>query len=129
MRARLMTALALMTAAVPPPALAQEPLRADTVSAAVVAEGKRVFEGKAGGALCFSCHGFNAQGMPGIGPNLRDRKWLHGDGTLAFLEKVIKAGVTKPKESAVPMLPMGGAQLNDAQVKAVAAYIYSMNSP
>ena len=127
MRTRSMAALALMTLAAPRPGLAQEPQRADTVSVGAVAEGKKVFEGKAGGALCFSCHGMNAQGMPGIGPNLRDRKWLHGDGTLAFLEKLIKAGVAKPKESAVPMLPMGGAQLNDAQVKAVAAYIYSLN--
>lgn len=101
--------------------------QAQAVPDSLVAEGKKVFEGKSGGALCFSCHGMNAKGFPGIGPDLTDKKWLHGDGTLAFIEKLIKTGVPKPKQSAAPMLPMGGAQLNDAQVKAVAAYIYALN--
>ncbi|MEX2177785.1 MAG: hypothetical protein WD801_03685 [Gemmatimonadaceae bacterium] len=58
---------------------------ADTISAALVAEGKKVFEGKSGGALCFSCHGLNAKGYPGIGPDVTDAKWLHADGTLASM--------------------------------------------
>ena len=102
---------------------------ADSVPAALVAEGRKVFEGKSGGALCFSCHSMNAKGYPGVGPNLTDAKWLHADGTLASIEKIVREGVAKPKESAAPMLPMGGAQLSDTQVKAVAAYVWSLSRP
>jgi mono/diheme cytochrome c family protein len=92
---------------------------------ATVALGKKVFEGKAGGAICFSCHGMNAKGAPGLGPDLTDDKWLHGDGSLAFLDSIVRAGVSKPKHSAAVMPPMGGAKLSDEQVKAVVAYIQS----
>ena len=93
---------------------------------ASIALGKKVFEGKAGGAICFSCHGMNAAGVPGLGPNLTDTTWLHGDGSVAFLDSIVRAGVSKPKQSAAPMPPMGGARLNDDQVKAVAAYVHSL---
>ena len=100
---------------------------ADTTSPAVIAEGKKVFEGKSGGALCFSCHGMNAKGLPGIGPDLTDGKWLHGDGGVQFLSQLVKAGVPKPKQSAAAMPPMGGAKLTDAQLHAVAVYLASLN--
>jgi mono/diheme cytochrome c family protein len=35
-------------------------------------------------------------------------------------------GVPQPKEHPAPMPPKGGAQLSDDQVKAVAAYVYSL---
>ena len=96
--------------------------------ASLIAEGRKVFEGRSGGALCFSCHGMNARGMPGMGPDLTDGKWLHGDGGRQFLETVIRAGVLKPKQSAVSMPPLGGAKLDSAQVRAVAAYVASLNA-
>jgi mono/diheme cytochrome c family protein len=88
--------------------------------------GKRVFEGKAGGALCFTCHGMNGKGAPGLGPDLTDDKWLPGDGSVAFIDSLVRAGVAKPKQSAAPMPPMGGAKLSDAQVAAVVAYVQSL---
>jgi cbb3-type cytochrome c oxidase subunit III len=103
---------------------AQEP-----VDSAAIALGKKVFEGKAGGAICFTCHAPNAKGVAGLGPDLTDSKWLHGDGSLAFLETLIKSGVTKPKQSAAPMPPMGGANLSAEQLRAVAAYVYSLTHP
>lgn len=119
---KLIVLAALVAAA---PARAQAP--ADSTSPELIAAGKKVFEGRAGGALCFSCHGMNAKGMPGIGPDLTDGKWLHGDGGMTFLEKLIATGVAKPKQSAAAMPPMGGARLDSAQVRAVAAYIASLN--
>ena len=92
---------------------------------AAIALGKKVFEGKSGGANCFTCHGMNAKGAPGLGPDLTDDKWLHGDGSVAFLDSIVRAGVSKPKQSAAVMPPMGGAKLSDEQVKAVVAYIQS----
>ena len=92
---------------------------------ATIALGKKVFEGKAGGAICFTCHAMNAKGTPGLGPDLTDDKWLHGDGSVAFLDSIVRAGVSKPKQSAAVMPPMGGAKLSDEQVRAVVAYIQS----
>ena len=96
---------------------------------AAVALGKKVFEGKAGGAICFTCHGMNAKGMPGLGPDLTDDSWLHGDGSVAFVDSIVRNGVAKPKQSAAPMPPKGGANLNDEQVKAVVAYVQSLRKP
>jgi len=111
------------------PAAAQGASQPDSLTPAMIAEGKRIFEGKTGGALCFTCHGPAAKGVPGVGPDLTDARWLHGDGSLAFLETLIKAGVPKPKQSAAPMLPMGGAALKADQLKAVAAYVWSLSHP
>ena len=71
---------------------AQEP--AD--SAALVTVGRTIFEGKQGGALCVTCHGPQGKGVAGLGPDLTDAKWLHGDGSAAFLQAVIRSGVAKP---------------------------------
>ena len=114
-----------LAAAISAPLAAQAP--ADTTSPEVVAEGRKVFEGKSGGALCFSCHGMNAKGMPGIGPDLTDGTWLHGDGGVQFLTQLVRTGVPKPKQSAASMPPMGGARLTDAQLHAVAVYLASLN--
>lgn len=40
---------------------------------------------------CFSCHGEHLQG--GIGPNLTDKFWLHGEGKLLGIYEVIQKGV------------------------------------
>ena len=96
---------------------------------AAIALGRKVFEGKAGGAICFTCHGMNAKGTPGLGPDLTDDRWLHGDGSAAFIDSIVRNGVPKPKQSAAPMPPKGGANLDDQQVKAVVAYVQSLRKP
>jgi mono/diheme cytochrome c family protein len=40
----------------------------------------------------------------------------------------VATGVAKPKQSAAAMPPMGGAKLDATQVRAVAAYIASLNA-
>ena len=97
------------------------------VTPAAIALGDSVFHGKAGGGMCFSCHGANAKGTPGIAPNLTDNKWLHGDGSYAFIVGLVEKGVPKPKEAVAPMLPRGGANLSHAHLRAVAAYVYSLS--
>ena len=93
---------------------------------AAITLGRKVFEGKAGGAICFTCHGMNAKGTPGLGPDLTDGTWLHGDGSVAFIDSIVRNGVPKPKQAAAPMPPKGGGNLDDDQVKAVVAYIQSL---
>jgi mono/diheme cytochrome c family protein len=98
----------------------------DSTSPQLVTEGRAVYAGRAGGALCFTCHGPNGKGIPGLGPDLTDAKWLHGDGGLDFIQRIVKSGVPKPKQSATIMPPMGGGNLSDAQTAALAAYLHSL---
>lgn len=98
-------------------------------SPAVLALGDSVFHGKAGGALCYVCHGPDGKGVKGIGPSLADKEWVNGDGTVAFIEKVIVDGVPKPKKFPAPMPPGGGGKLTDAHVKAAAAYVHALSQP
>ncbi|MCC7194285.1 MAG: c-type cytochrome [Gemmatimonadaceae bacterium] len=97
-----------------------------TFPPAVVALGDSIFHGIAAGGLCFTCHGPRAKGIPSLGPDLTDAQWLNGDGSYEFLVKTITTGVPKPKQAATPMLPMGGVNLSAAQVRAVAAYVYTL---
>lgn len=96
---------------------------------AAVALGDSVFHGRVGGALCYVCHGPAGKGVAGLGPSLTDKEWLHGDGSVASIEKVIQEGVAKPKKMPAPMPAKGGGQLNDSQVRAAAAYVFSLSQP
>jgi len=89
----------------------------------MVAQGQQIF---GGAGLCFTCHGPDGTGMPNLGPNLTDGQWLNIDGSYDAIVGVIQTGVPQPKEAASPMPPMGGAQLTDEQVRAVAAYVYTL---
>ena len=108
-------------------ALALDASSATDSLAAILARGRRVYEGKVGGALCVTCHGPQAKGVPGIGPDLTDGSWLHGDGSLASIRTIIRAGVTAPKKTAAIMPPYGGSPLDANQLEAVATYIHSLN--
>lgn len=93
----------------------------------LVALGEQVFKGKVGGAVCTTCHGPGAKGMKGLGPNLTDGTWLHGNGSVAFLKSIIRSGVPNPKEASAPMPPYGGTPLKAEHLEAVAAYVYSLS--
>jgi len=90
-----------------------------------VSLGERIFHGDVAGASCAGCHGGDASGTP-VGPDLTSGKWLWGDGSLASLTKTIATGVPVPKEHPGAMPPMGGVSLSDAELKAVAAYVWAV---
>src|SRR6202167_943454 len=98
----------------------------DGATPQMVALGNRVFHGQVGGASCTGCHGANGTGSP-LGPSLTSQEWLWSDGSFAGILKVIKDGVPQPKRFRSPMPPMGGAQLSDAQVSALAAYVWGLS--
>jgi mono/diheme cytochrome c family protein len=94
---------------------------------AMVVEGDSIFHGQIAGGTCFTCHGVDAKGTP-LAPPLIDHKWLTGDGTYQFIQTRVTEGMpnqTPPYPG--PMLPMGGAPLSPAQIKSVAAYVYSIS--
>jgi glucose/arabinose dehydrogenase/mono/diheme cytochrome c family protein len=94
----------------------------------MVALGNRIYHGEVGGASCAGCHGASGKGSP-IGPDLTDKKWLWSDGSYPGIAKTIQDGVPQPKEYRNPMPAMGGAQLTDDQVKALAAYVWTESQP
>jgi mono/diheme cytochrome c family protein len=92
----------------------------------MVALGDRIYHGQVGGAACAGCHGASGKGTP-LGPDLTDTKWLWSDGSYSGIAKTITDGVMQPKEYRSPMPPMGGAQLTNDQVSAVAAYVWALS--
>ncbi len=77
---------------------------------------------------CVMCHGENAGGTP-LGPSLTDREWLEGSGSFEEVTAVVRSGVATPKQFEVPMPARGDGTFNDEQIRAVAAYTYSIANP
>lgn len=97
------------------------------VTPQLIALGDSIFKGQAAGGICFTCHGPDAKGTT-LAPDLTDTTWLNGDGSLAFIANTVRQGVLTPKQFAAPMPPFG-QMLNDQQVNAVSAYVYSLTHP
>lgn len=101
------------TAAVPPDAQGR------------VALGGDIFNGRAAGGICFTCHGADGVGTP-LAPSLRDQSWIHGDGSIEFIANTIRTGVPAPKQYPSAM-PAFASLLSDDQIRAVAAYVNSLS--
>lgn len=76
-------------------------------------EGKSEFVAK-----CAACHGAQGQGI--IGPNLTDEYWIHGDGKISSMMRIINEGVV---EKGMP--PWQGVIAPELTEK-VAVYVYSI---
>lgn len=103
---------------------------AKDITPKMVALGDSIFHGQAAGGLCYTCHGADAKGTQ-LAPPLKkgpNEKWLTGDGSYGFLVQRVTQGMPNPTPPyTAPMPPMGGAQLTQQQIHAVAAYVYSLN--
>jgi mono/diheme cytochrome c family protein len=118
--AAVLTALALVALGAAVPAAAQS--KPETAPE-LIAQGEKVFQGPGN---CYACHGTNAQGS--VGPNLTDAEWIHSKGTLEEIAAQVTNGVPKEKaKSGIPMPPKGGGTLSDEDIRAVAAYVYSLS--
>ena len=93
------------------------------VTPAMVEKGNQLFHKE---ALCYACHGPDAKGL--VGPNLTDDVWVHSKGTFDDIVNQILKGVSKEEsKSGIPMPAKGGSSLSDEDVKAVAAYVWSLS--
>lgn len=96
---------------------------ASQVSAELVTKGDALFHGSGN---CYACHGSKGEGL--VGPNLTDAEWIHSKGSYDEIVAQINHGVTKEEsKSGIAMPPKGGATLSDDDVKAIAAYVYSLS--
>ncbi len=106
-----------------PAAKAQLP---EGVTQQMIDQGKTIFTGQ---GICMVCHGMDAKGMPNLGANLTDEEWNQGDGSFEAIVKTIQEGVSSDKSSSgTVMPPKGGSQINDEQLRAVAAYVWSLSN-
>lgn len=105
---------------------AAAPAGGGPTSPQLVALGDSIFHGQVAGGTCTACHGQDAKGTA-VAPDLTDNQWINGDGSYDFIVHTVTTGVPQPKQHPAPMPPKGGAALSDQQVKAVAAYVYSLS--
>ena len=119
-RTRAVLLLALTAVVGSRTALAQAPA---ALTPALIAQGDSIFHSKGN---CYACHGANAQGV--VGPNLTDAEWIHSDGSYDAIVKQVTTGVPQNEsKSGIMMPPKGGSSITDDEVKAVAAYVYSLS--
>jgi len=81
---------------------------------------------------CASCHGADLAGIVARGsPNLKDSVWEYGFGELSDIENTILYGIRSghPKSHNIADMPAFGriGQLNDAEIKDVVEYVYSLS--
>jgi mono/diheme cytochrome c family protein len=97
----------------------------DGVTEAMVEEGATLF---ASTALCFTCHGPTGDGVPNLGPPLTDETWLNIEDPTSYdvFVELINTGVPMPKEHMIPMVPRAGSGIDDDQVRAVAAFVWTL---
>jgi cbb3-type cytochrome c oxidase subunit III len=105
-----------------PPSSTEAPTPGASASE-LIARGEAVFNGPGN---CYACHGSKGEGL--VGPNLTDTEWIHSKGTLEEIEAQINHGIPKEEaKSGIPMPPKGGSTISDEDVKACAAYVYSLS--
>jgi mono/diheme cytochrome c family protein len=91
------------------------------VTAEEAREGQRLYR-----VACVMCHGESGEGTQ-LGPSLVDGEWrLAEGGGHDQIVQVVRAGVERTEEYPVPMPDAETAGLTEEQVRAVAAYAYSL---
>lgn len=115
-------------AAPPPPPL--PPIDIDPailpegVTVAMVEEGQQIFN--TGTGICFTCH--VREGVGGaLAPPLNDDEWLNIDGEYELIVRIIMDGVPEPVEYPGLMHPRANMPLTDEQVRAIAAYVFTLS--
>jgi mono/diheme cytochrome c family protein len=78
------------------------------------------------GTVCVACHGPAGAGLA-AGPPLNDNQWLNITGNYEEIARIITTGVPNPKEHPGAMPPRGGGNFDEAQIRALAAYVYALS--
>lgn len=102
----------------------------DSVTPARVLMGAELFNG----GSCVACHAAAGRGPGQRGPDLSDIEWLHSMGDFDGIFQTIFWGVPKDRMKAVAprpfeMHPRGGMNIDREQMKALAAYVWTISRP
>src|SRR5262249_6545158 len=116
----------MVSPSAPAPARAAKSATPPEVTADAIAAGSVIFNTKS----CKNCHMPN--GVGGVrGPDLTDDKWIHIDGSYDGIVRLVTTGFTKAEQVEpkyqFSMNPRGGTNLTDAEIRAVAAYVWSLS--
>ncbi len=107
--------------------LSFDDIRADEGLMRIVSEtGHRLF-----GDNCAACHGQDARGRANF-PDLTDNDWLWGSGDPESIAETLRVGINAPHaETRFSQMPAFGRDqlLTAAEVRSVAAYVYSLSQP
>ncbi len=113
------------------PALAQEALVVpDSVTPQRVLDGSNLYNG----GSCAVCHAIAGRGVGTRAPDLSDIEWLHSEGDFDGIFQTIFWGVSEDEMKAVvprpfEMHPRGGMNVDREQMKALAAYVWTLSHP
>ena len=81
--------------------------------------------------MCTKCHRENGKGGPRA-PDLTDDDWIHCDGSIAGIRKVLESGVPKEKlkdqDRPFQMNPATNLIHDEALIDALASYVHSLGS-
>ncbi len=105
---------------------AASPLKSQSEINASIDDGKILFESN-----CRACHGQNGEGITGLTPSLQTSERVR-DLNPQQLADLIQQGVPKddPLNSTGNLMPpSGGAELNDAELKVIVAFLQSLVAP
>jgi cytochrome c oxidase cbb3-type subunit III len=80
-----------------------------------ISKGSKMFQ-----MNCANCHGVSGQG--GIGPNLTDKYWLHGEGDITSVINIIRGGVLDKG------MPAWEALFKAEEIEALGAFVMSIKN-
>ncbi len=98
-------------------------------TAEMVTEGRAIYRT----GTCTICHGFFGKG--GAGPDLTDNVFLHNSGQFEEIIDIINTGVpvenfkSPASQPGLFMLPRGAMGITDAQLRSLAAYVWTLSHP
>lgn len=102
----------------------------DSVTTERVLAGSELYNG----GSCAACHAVGGRGVGGRAPDLSDIEWLHSQGDFDGIFQTIFWGVPEDRMKAVTprpfeMHPRGGMTIDREQMKALAAYVWTVAHP
>lgn len=95
-----------------------------SVTPDMIQRGDTIFHGA---GRCTRCHGEDARGTKKAPALVAPKKWLNIQGGYEQIVQLVSRGVPEPKEYPAPMPARGKANLSDADVRDVAAYVFSIS--
>ncbi len=91
-----------------------------------LAQGDRIFHGRAAGGTCAACHGADGGGSQ-IGANLSDARGCGATAASRASRARSRKAWPQPSSRSGVMPPLGAAPLQPADVDAVAAYVWALS--
>lgn len=91
------------------------------VTPEMVAQGQQLYR-----TVCVACHGDAGVGTP-LGPAMNDQNWIHITGEFEEIVNITTTGVPQPQQYPAPMPPQGGGNFTPEQIRAIAAYVYTLS--